>query len=80
MAFPTLRILDNAVTFHLFYYIHPGGYEQVPHCGFDLRFPHGLTALSLFLCTFWLSTYIRVYQTYLCVNFFILYIHRSLSV
>ena len=65
----------TSATFHLFYYIHPGGYEKVPHCGFDLHFPNDLTTLSFFLCSFWLSTYIHVYQTYLCINLLALYTH-----
>ena len=65
----------TSVTFHLFYYSHPGGYEKVPYCGFNLHSPNGPMTPGLFLCTFWPSTHIHVCQAYLCVNLFVLYTH-----
>ena len=69
----------TSATFHLFYYIHPGGYEKVPHCGFDLHFPNDLTTLSLFLCIFgYLHIYTCIKLIYVLICWY--YIHtRFLS-
>jgi hypothetical protein len=36
-----LHILATVVVTDLFYSSHPGGYEMVFHCGFDLHFLEG---------------------------------------
>ena len=66
---PTSPHLHHTEHFPFFFYSHPGGYEVVPHCGFNLHFPNNdinhFSCACLVICKvwdFWHTLYQTIYQ------------------